>query len=48
MAPEYGTTAHLYMTHNLLLFIGYRMSTPVLLAVDTKDIGHFRFLPEML
>jgi hypothetical protein len=33
------------MTHNLLLFIGYRMSPPVLCAIDTKDIGQFRFLP---
>jgi hypothetical protein len=45
MTPEYGTAAHLDMTHNLLLFIGYRMGTPVLLAVDTKDIGYFRVLP---
>ena len=45
MASEYGTAAHLDMTHNLLLFIGYRMGTPVLLTVDTKNIGHFRLLP---
>jgi hypothetical protein len=45
MTPECGTTAYLDMTHNLLLFIGYTVSTPVLLAVDTKNIGHFRLLP---
>jgi hypothetical protein len=45
MAPEYGSPAYLYMPHNLLLFIRYRMGILVLSAVETKDIGHFRVLP---
>jgi hypothetical protein len=45
MAPEYGSPAYLYMPHNLLLFIRYRVSIFVLCPVDTKDIGHFRIFP---
>jgi hypothetical protein len=45
MAPEYGSPAYLDMTHNLLLFIKYRMGILVRFAIDTKDIGHFQVLP---
>jgi hypothetical protein len=45
MAPEYGSPTYLDMPHNLLFFIRYRMGILVLCAIETKDIGHFRFLP---
>jgi len=45
MTSEYGSPAYLYMPHNLLLFIRYRMGILVLCAVETKDISHFRVLP---